>query len=339
MFGEREGRDVDRAMLAQECTAAARRGAEWICSQMAVDGALGEGVLHCYKAPWALASAGRPAEANRLLDWIARHAMPAPGQFHLGDDTVELQRASTYRNAWIMIGAQALGRWDVVSRTAEADFLAHQHASGAFHSDQAKSPNLFFNMNHTAFGGLWCLYRGQTEAARRAADTVVRHLELQPDLASKYVIPWTAEGGVIDQPTPDQVMTYDRAEGHFFYWGTPAAFLTQAALYLGEPRYLCAAATLEKLALRLPDAFDRWPSSGKLAWGAAWLYRVTGQPLWEELAGRVTRCCLLDSQQPDGCWPEFVVRLGGLRPYAEPATAITSEFTLLCTQIAGCLAR
>lgn len=326
-----------RTEIAHECAAAAGRGAAWLSHRLQADGTVSGDILGCYKAPWALASAGRAPEAHRQLDWICRHALASPGQFHLGDDSPALKRSSTYRNAWIMLGAQALGRWDVVCEKAERDFLDHQHATGAFHSDQAKSPQLPFNMNHTAFGGLWCLYRGRSDAARAAADTVVRHLLLQPDLENRYVIPLLAGGRLPDSPGAAELITYDRAEGHFFYWGTPASFLAQAALYLNDTRYLPAAATLLGLASRLPAGFSRWPSSGKLAWGAAWLYKVTGEAAWEQLAVRVARECLLDAQQPDGSWPDFVVRLGDYPPYVEPSAAITSEFTLLCTHVAACL--
>ena len=326
-----------REETAHDCAAAAGRGAEWLACRLSTDGSIGEDILSCYKAPWALASAGRAPEAHRQLDWICRHALASPGQFHLGDDSPALKRSSTYRNAWILIGAQSLGRWDIVCENAEVDFLGHQHATGAFHSDQAKSAELNFSMNHTAFGGLWCLYRGKTDAARAAADCVARHLHLQPDLGSRYVIPWLVSGRVPDSFEPSEVITYERAEGHFFYWGTPASFLTQAALFFGEPRYLTAARTLMGLVPRLPDAFERWPSSGKLAWGAAWLYKATGESLWEDLAVRVSRRCLLDAQQADGSWPDFVVRLGDYPPYVEPSAAITSEFTLLCTHLAACL--
>lgn len=333
-------------MIADDLWAAAQRGADALLAARDDEGVVGgESILDYYKAPWALVTAGRPREAEAALDAAARRSATAPGQFHDGDDRPELLRSSTYRNVFLMQAAALLSRFDLCGRAARADLLSYQHPGhGGFFGERDRSVSREMNTNHASMAGLFCLQAGLYDAAVAAADYVVGHLEQQPELENRFYIHTDTDGRLLTDVDEDErvwrVLDLSDPETHFWAIGTPAAFLATLAEYGGERHHLDAATRLLALADRLADGWEAWASAGKIAWGAARMYRATGDATYRDLAERVASRCFLEQQRADGRWGPFRLKMGsGDAGYFLPELELTSEFTLLCADVSRCLAR
>jgi len=333
-----------RDTFPQQCWLAAQRGATYLLAQQSTGGQIGSGfILDYYKAPWALAAAGYPQSAWRLLDWIRDHIQTQPGQFHCGDDLPELLRSSTYRNVIIMIGAMLLGRFDIVNDAAIENLKSYQHPTiGAFYGEQRYHTGVDLNTNHTGMAGLLCLYAGLIEEAKRAGDYILAHLADQPAPDQIFYINTDVHGQLIIDCTQDEriwrVVDYTQPQGHFWAMGTGAVFLASLFARTGDAKYIDAAKTLVRLSYRLAPGFSAWPSSGKIAWGAARIYAFTREEEFRVLAQQIAQKCFLDSQSNDGSWGPFFLHMGGDgRGYELPVLELTAEFTLLTTELARCL--
>lgn len=331
-------------MFVQQCWDASQRGAGYLRSRQRDDGLIGSPmILDYYKAPWALAAAGYHREAWRLLDWIKAHAQTEPGQFHHGDDFPEVLRSSTYRNIFIMLGAQLAGRFDIVNEAARANLRRYQHPDiGAFYGEQAPHAGVELNTNHTGMAGVFCLYAGMVDEAKRAGAYVLRHLADQPEPDRRFFINTDTHGRLMtelsDATRVWRVLDYNQREGHFWALGTGAAFLAQLFAATDDLRYLKGAQALIRLARHLPAGYEAWASSGKIAWGAARIYAVTGEAEFRLLAEQIGQACFLDTQHADGSWGPFFLRMGdGGRGYELPVLELTAEFTLLTSELARCL--
>ena len=76
-------------MLADDLWTVAERGADVLLETRDDDGVVGgDSMLDCYESPWVLVTAGRPREAERVLDAAAQRRPAAAG------------RRSTARRRW-----------------------------------------------------------------------------------------------------------------------------------------------------------------------------------------------------------------------------------------------
>jgi hypothetical protein len=328
----------------QHCWDASQSGARYLVARQHKDGLIGsEFILDYYKAPWALTAAGFTREAWYLLDWIREHAQTAPGQFHHGDQLPNLLRSATYRNIFIMLGAQLAGRFDIVSEAALANLRTYQHPEiGAFYGEQYYHAGVNLNTNHTGMAGIFCLYAGLNEEARRAGSYVLRHLAEQPKPDETFYVNTDTSGRLITEFPEDvrlwHVLDYRQREGHFWALGTGGAFLAHLYARTGERRYIDGAKQLIRLAHHLPVGYEAWASSGKIAWGAARIYAFTREEEFRTMAERIGQTCFLETQHPDGSWGPFFLRMSGTgRGYELPVLELTAEFTLLTTELARCL--
>lgn len=329
-----------------ELWSAAQRGVDVLRRNLDMSAEAGSlNVLDYYKAPWALAATGHLCDADRLLDEVAARAQTRPGQFHENDDAQELLRASTYRNAILLQAAALLSRWDVCSHAAIEEFRSYQHEEhGGFYGEEDRSVATEMNTNHTAMSGLFCLQAGQLDSALAAGEYILNHLEQQPELERGLYIHTDVSGRLLTEvdDTNRNWRFLDRSdpETHFWAIGTPAAFLSSLGEYTGDDRYLGAAERLLAMTDDLAEGWEAWPSAGKVAWGAARMYRATGQTHFKDLAIRVAGRCLVDQQRADGEWGPFFLKMGGDGAgYELPRLELTAEFTWLSADIARCLAR
>lgn len=330
--------------LAGKFLESSQRGAAYVISRQREDGVVGSGfILNYYKSTWALASTGHVVEAWRLLDWIKENAQTEPGQFHHGDDRPELLRSSTYRNTIIMMSALMLGRFDVLSTGAVENLKKYQHPGiGAFYGEQHYDENAMLNTNHTGMTALLCLHLGLTEMAEKAGDYILKHLADQPDPGSVFYINTDTKGNLVtdfpDEMRAWRVVDYANPEGHFWAIGTGAMFLAHLFAHTGREKYIEGARSLLRLSYKLAPGFEYWASADKIAWGAARVYAFTREQEFKELAEKIGRKCFLDLQKEDGSWGPFFLRMGADgKGYELPVLELTSEFTLVTSELAKCL--
>lgn len=320
------------------------RGLRWIESRVTESGeVLGgeDGIGAYYKMLYALSAGGRVRTAHRLANWVRRQVQTVEGDFAPSARGRVFARLYVYPNAWIIYGAHRLGRLDI-SRPG-ASFLCSfwDEASGAFRSMKeeglrAEEPGAYVPQSEaqtprtaevmcTAMSGLALLYAGYLEEAVGAGDFLCKMLAWQPhprrmlytmyDLHERRLITdypmHLAQAFAVD--------AHERAQ-YYFQLGIAAAFLSKLYAALGHDCYLLAArGYLDFIDGCREDKFST-PQSGKLAWGSAYVFHLTGEQKYLEVVRNVTDY-LCDSQQAEGHW-------GEVRGPADVAGALdlTNEF-------------
>jgi hypothetical protein len=320
---------------------AASLGASWLVDRQEEDGSIvpQEGFFGCYKTPWALAVTGHVAEANRLLDWIKKNCLEAPGEFHQGRRDSLSRKIRLYRNAYVLIAAQKLGRYDIANPQAIDRFCQYQHRNGGFFSFLSPDRQGPILSLHSSLAGWVCLHYGRYDQAIRCGDFLLRLMDLQPRAKEEfYYVYDTSRGKVVTQFPVDERINYvidtERVKQHVFHLGAPMGFLADLYQSTGERRYLEGSATYFEFCSRLNEDSFRWPSMCKNGWGAALLYRAKRLTEYREFAERVAETTLLEAQKGDGSWNDFKVLTNDTgRGFIAPAVQITSEFVFELAEI------
>ncbi|MFZ5769357.1 MAG: hypothetical protein ACOY3F_11815 [Bacillota bacterium] len=154
--------------------------------------------------------------------------------------------------------------------------------------------------------GFALLYVGHVDAAGRAGDFLCRLLSIQPEPKTVLYTMYDLREQRLITTFPQHLapaFAVDSRElrQYYFQVGIAAAFLAKLFEATGDERYLATAkAYLDFIEGCREDKFAT-PQSGKLAWGAAYVSRLTHEPRYREIAEEVVRY-LCDSQDPVGCW-------------------------------------
>lgn len=299
----------------QDFLDASSRGIDWICTKQNPDGsfcARDDGVGSYYKIPYALSLAGRQGEALRLVDWVAENHFTSEGDFRAPERKAlnPFHDAwPVYANAWLVLGAHRVGRWDVALRGAEF-LLRYQTPAGGFYSldDETR----IHEPVCTSWGGLAALAVGHLDAASRAGDLLVKLVQGQPD-PQRFYARMDVEGNLItDVPTGQELYYYvDATQARQIYYNPGIALILLAHLYraTGRAEYLGAGEELLEFTARCADDVYRFPPSGKLGVGCALMYEITRSEKARSGATAVAEY-LAETQNPDGFW-----RLPDVKPY------------------------
>jgi len=239
-----------------------------------------------HKQSYSWGVAGHAMEANRLLDWVQRERLLPDGQ--LRDYNGDM-----YKHAWLLQGAQRLGRFDVAYPMT--NFIAScQAPCGGF-------PHMAGGDTCRALAGcqvgLAMLYMGRMDVAKLAAAWTIELLD-QPDDDHFYFCT-TLEGELIQNNS----LAIDVAKPEQVYWemGLPLMLMCRMHMATGDEHYLDYAR--EFFAWHLRCAADRFTftGSGKSGLGAALLYMLTGDPQARAAAYEFGDK-LLATQEADGVW-------------------------------------
>lgn len=282
-----------------------------------------------YKGPCALAFAGHRDAAERLIDFAAKRFMKADGDLD-GSGVDWYDRFRIYPHAWLLWGAIELGRSEMAS--ALSGFLERQYnaSTGGFRADATGTEEIMT----TSLAGLAMLRTGRTDIGRGAADWLERVLEAQPDLRRGLLHVWKPGVGLTEG---DGSVWYriNAAEPRqwYFQYGISAALLADLSKQTGEARWLeLARRYLHASAHCYGDRY-RTPQSGKIGWGAAWTYALSGLAEDKALVTAV-ESGLCDLQGGDGSWNGEGVY--DASPAPENAVAridVTSEFVALLSMM------
>ena len=323
--------------------ASANRGIAWMLAQQRADGsfcAREDGVGGYYKVPYALALAGQLRPAQRLLNWVAEHHFTAAGDFRAPERKAREPIHDSwpvYANAWLILGAQRLGRWDL-ARRGMAFLCNYQLPIGGFYALNGEHP--FLEPVGMAWGGLAALSTGYLAEAQRAGNLLVRMVEQQPD-AQRFYFRMDAQGQLITNAPPgSELQTYvDATRPKQIYYNPGIALIFLCHLYraTGEGAYLQTAEQILTFTERCAADVHRFPPSGKLGCGAALLYALTGSPVARRAAANVG-AYLVETQNAAGWWG-----LPDEEPYSSLANKdsfdvlldITAEFSTFLLEIAA----
>lgn len=293
--------------------ASAERGTQWLVSKLREDGSYGPGtddIAYYYKGPYALSVTGHISEALRMLEHIKNTFMREDGDFRLKERKSEndfLNRDYyTYANAWIIMGAHRLGRFDISYKAMDFLMNFRDPSSGGFFSERPLvEGGGRIDTISASFNGLVCLYLGHLREAVEAGDFLVSLLEMQPKGSGKFFSSYSAEKGLITEFPTERALHYvvdSRNEKQwYFFVGYPAGYLSKLYVVTGNAKYLRAADGYFNFATSCREDVYHYPPSGKLAWGSAVSFKVTKTEKYRQAAENLAEY-ILRIQNPDGSW-------------------------------------
>jgi hypothetical protein len=310
----------------------AQRGARWLLALQEPDGSLrGATALDAYyKGPCALAFAGHRAEAERLFDFAAQRFLKSGGDLD-GSGVTWFDRFRIYPHAWLLWGAVELGRSEAVQALAGHLESQWNPETGGFRADAGGTEEIMT----TSMAGLAMLRAGRIEIARQAGAWLESMLDAQPDLRRGLVHVWKPGVGLTegDGSVWFRVNAAEPRQWYFQY-GIAAALLAALSKHGGdEARWLELARRYLHASAHCYEDRYRTPQSGKIGWGAAWTYALSGRAEDEALVAAVEKG-LCDLQGGDGSWNGEGVY--DASPAPESAVAridVTSEFVALLSMM------
>lgn len=282
--------------------AARDRGGAWLLAQQRPNG----GIPDYYKALMALHVCGHISAAHRLCDWILAHEMTPQGDF--GRRPVESKgERYAYVNAWIVIGAHRLGRFDLSHRGMDFLMSFRDPESGGFYSSQTRrDAGTKQDLMVVGFCGLAGLYTGRLDVARGAGRWLAMLMAAQPSFPEKLYTVYSRADGLHTVPGADDPRRYvvvSRATSDqlFFQPGIAGAFLALLFQATQEAEWLDLAKHYMRFAENASDHLFALLRAGKIGWAAAQLAAVTGEGKYTSMAARVGDN-LIAAQSRHGFW-------------------------------------
>jgi hypothetical protein len=257
-----------------------------------------------HKGLATLATGAQYLQGAELATWLVRNRLRADGDIgELANREGPARAVWLYFNSWISWGAHRMFRYDL-SVPATRFIASCQSGDGSFPSNP-HGPEQVVDLFVTSASGLALADTGHLEEAARAAAFVARELDDQPR-DDGLTIAWgrDEEGRRAVQASPDRtfIRYHDEGKQHYFSPGMALVFLSRMWLATGDGAILAAAERCRDACRRMLPGAARWGQGGKVGWGAALLWQITGNPTDLDLAARVLGY-VLETQAEDGRWP------------------------------------
>ena len=315
------------------------RGIGFLLERQREDGAIGnpeaDGLGPYYKALWALAAAGQPEAGNRLATWVAKNVLAEDGDFSgpLRGDGHNYSYA--YPNAWMICGAQKLGRFDISRRGMEFLLLLHHAEDGGFRTrrdDEESAQDLLCSSQ----AGNACLFTGHLSEAKNVARFLRTVWDAQPHPERELFFSYKPGTGLRTDFPPERQRLFsirvDERRQMYFNMGIAAAFLARLAMATGDEEWVELGKKYLSIGFNVLDEMYETAQVGKVGWGAALVYGVSGDEKYLRLAERVGEA-LIAQQTDGGGWDNT----GG---YVNDAIRIevTCEFIVLLDEMIGGIA-
>ena len=273
-----------------------------------------------HKQAYAWPIAGRFSETQRLLDWVKKNTLESDGQVkdYLGD---------VYKLAWLVHGAQRLGRFDV-SYPLGSFLFSYQKPCGGF--PRYTADELIRSVS-TAWMGITALSFGKLDVAEKAAQCCLSMLEQQPD-ENKFYCQMTGDGKLVTEKENPEALTVDitKAKQNYYELGLPMMLMCRLYQATGKTAWLDHAKPFFDFNLRCYDDRLTFVFSGKTAFAAAIYYSITGD---ERARNAAYQFCdfLVETQLSDGSWIDEIKDPDELLYYVDHA----AEFCVWLVEIAA----
>ncbi|BAI97207.1 hypothetical protein Sj15T_16490 [Sphingobium sp. TA15] len=291
------------AEIVRRCEEAISLGLKWLVERVSDSGELegSESILFgYYKALLTLTVAGRYLEAERVARKIKRDFY-RDGQFG-GEQYPAATVGPIYRDSWLTWGAHLAGRYDMSVPAANA--ISGQlcpTTGGVLVDGQGRVVDV----------GLTCcaltalLAAGRSHEVAKGADLVRALVEDQPEPREALYFRWSPERGYVRPAAGEdgRGWTVRRSESGQIYWyiGYALALMAQMNLLTGERKWIDAAEKLLAFVNGCHPEISESTSNGKIAWGCAELFAVTGDNGFRDVSARMTQW-ICDVQAQDGRW-------------------------------------
>jgi len=297
-------------VLNESARSAALKGADWLVSRLENDGSYGaeaDDLAYYYKGPYALSLTGHFTEAMRMLDHIKRSYMSQDGDFRGKRKKSEFlsEEFYTYANAWIVIGAQRLGRFDISYNGMDFLLRYRDCDSGGFFSQKEPSSHGMIDTLDTCFDGLACLYLGHLKEAIEAGEFLMRLLDMQAEDTDRFYFRYSPDKGLVTSFPSEEALNYvvdsRKEKQRYFFVGYPVGYLSKLYMISGNTNYLKAADGYFNFAASCRGDVYHYPASGKLGWGSAVAFKATENAKYRQTAEKLASY-LVSIQNPDGSW-------------------------------------
>ncbi len=265
-----------------------------------------EGMAGYYRVPYALGLSGQSVRATRLCTWLASNSLDDEGD--LGSAFGRqgpLAHYYSYGNAWVIAGAQRLGRFGVsIPAWSFLSSLQHPQTGGFLTAGPEASLDDEQDMLGTAAAGIAALYMGQEESADAAARFLVDLWDSQPAQAARlYMAVRRGNEHVrVFEGDPEQyVLTLGEPGQWYFVPGLAACFLLQIGEVSGDEDFIRVAQDLVSFCdSGAPDRYTL-PQSSLFGLAAAMLFAANGNVNYERIATTVLEA-VIERQNDDGSW-------------------------------------
>lgn len=323
----------------QSSVSTAQRAARWLIALQQADGSLrgARSINEYYKAPFGLVVTGHNREADRMLDYVARTYLKEDGDLD-GTGCSWFDEFRIYPHAWLLVAAIMRGRFELTRALLPVILDYHDETGGGFfqtaraHADRRGHQEIMT----TSIAGLACLWGGRLDVAARTGRWLEKIYQAQPDLTLGLYFVWDTESGLVtDFPTElarNFMVDAGQAVQRYYQYGISAAFLASLSGATGERKWLELAQAFLRASQHCQEDVYRQPQSGKIGWGAAWTYRLSGEPQDRQPAEAVLEG-LRALQSEDGWWSGLNAYQRQMSVTAEPGIDVTGEFVGLV----GCM--
>jgi hypothetical protein len=312
-------------------SSSAQRGARWLISLLQPDGSLkGAGSLNdYYKAPFGLIVTGHNAEAERVLDYVARTFLREDGDLD-GKGVPWFDTFRIYPHAWLTVAAMMRGRFEMAHSILRVLLACHDEKSGGFCGtaeglQHRRGPQ---EVMSTSIAGLACLWIGRLDIALRTGQWLQNLYDAQPDLARGLYFVWENSGLVTRFPESEAISFLVDASKTFqwyFQYGISAAFLACLSGATRDRKWLELAQKFLRASKACQEDVYCQPTSGKIGWGAAWTHRLSHDPEGRKIAAAVADG-LHALQSEEGWWSALGVYEHQAATKIEPNIDVTNEF-------------
>ncbi len=242
-----------------------------------------------HKQAYSWMMTGHIRESHKLLDWIVKNKLQVDGQ--LAD-----YNGDVYKHAWLMQGAQRLGRFDVSYPVM--NFLAGcQYSNGGF--PHFKGDKVIRAIG-TAWTGVSALYAGNMEMAFECAKCCLIMQARQPR-EDRYYFQMKQDGSLFTEKDDPGAGFIDTAQLKQCYWEVGFSMLLMCKMYqiTHNQAYLESAEKFFEFTMRCrEDAYAYW-GSGKSALAAANYYMITDDQRARDASLRFMRF-VTETQKPNG---------------------------------------
>lgn len=281
-----------------------------------------------YKSVVAFTTGGRVSEARRIANYIEKTFL-VNGDINALEGDPTGPGFSNYRNAWLGRGVHVLGRYDL-SR-ALGNFIEGQIdplTGGLFADPHAPAEKRETCWGSTGSGVLALIAMGRLAAAQRAGDYMIAMMDDQPDAKGKLYLRRDASGKIIDKDIREGlalVYSIEMGTPGQVYWYVGMAMNACANLYLatGDRKWIDGGYKAFEYFKNCHEEIYQIISNGKVAWGLAAMYAVTGDAQFKKHALDAWQWHY-DVQSPDGRW----LRVGQIASLEEQPVHITLDTTL-----------
>jgi hypothetical protein len=327
---------VTTSTITRQLQSVRDRGVAYLVGQQREDGAVGQpekdGLGPYYKTIWAFAAGGQPEGGNRLATWVRDNVQAEAGDF-TGPMRGTLHDSNyAYPNAWLLIGAQKLGRFDIFTRGMR--FLATlQHAeTGGFRMQRGRDDAIQDVLDASQAGNA-LLLDGRIGDALRVGAFLRMIWDAQPHPNRELFFVYKPGAGLRTEFPPERQRLHsiriDATRQMYFNIGIAAAFLSRLTMATGDASWVELGKRYLEIGFHVLDEMYETAQVGKVGWGAALTFGITGEERYRGLAERVGRA-MMTQQTEGGGWDNT----GG---YVNDAIRIevTAEFVVLLDEMIG----